>query len=163
MRNINTRKWSTPMIIGAGLFVAVSGILMFFHVAGPLELAHEWIGLVFALGILLHLLNHWSAFKNYFRQQKALGVMALVLMATGSLVITAASEGGGNPMMQLVRSVEAAPLSEVATLLDQDADGIVAKFLAAGFQVGGSEKSIIEIAIDNGVEPRALISVLYRE
>ncbi len=46
MKNINTHKWSTPAIIGSGIFVSVSGVLMFLGVHNPLEMAHEWIGLV---------------------------------------------------------------------------------------------------------------------
>lgn len=162
MNNINTRKWSTPMIIGAGLFVAISGVLMFFHIEAPLEFAHEWIGMVFAIGILLHVLSHWTSFRNYFRQRRPLAVIALVTIATGSLIIASAGEeGGGNLMMSVIRSVEAAPLTEVAPLLDQDAVSIVDKFHSAGFLVDSTERSIAEIATSNQVEPRELIAVLY--
>lgn len=161
MNNINTRKWSTPMIIGAGLFVSLSGVLMFLHVEGPLELAHEWIGLVFAFGIVLHVLNHWISFKSYFHQRRPLTIIALVVVATTTFIITSATQEGGNLMKNIVHSVEGAPLTEVAPLLDQNVESIVNKFETAGFMVQGPEGSIAEIAATNGVEPKALIHILY--
>ena len=161
MNNINTRNWSTPMIIGAGLFVSISGVLMFLHIEGPLELAHEWIGLAFALAIVLHVLNHWSAFKNYFRQRRSQAIIATVAVATSTFIIISATQERPSLMMSVIQSVERAPLIEVAPLLNQDAAGILNKFQAAGFAVDSAEKSIAEIATNNEVESRALISILY--
>lgn len=49
----------------------------------PIEHAREWIGLVFAIGIVLHIINHWESFKNYFTQRLAVSIM-------GSTMITSA-------------------------------------------------------------------------
>ena len=41
MRNLNTRRWSTPLTMGADLFVVITGLLMFFVAERPFKFAHE--------------------------------------------------------------------------------------------------------------------------
>ena len=66
----NHRNFSTPMIMASGLVITVSGIMMFFHLEKDLvKLMHEWIGLVMAVGVLLHIQFHWRAFKGYFTKK----------------------------------------------------------------------------------------------
>jgi hypothetical protein len=161
MKNINTRKWSTPMIIGAGLFVSVTGVLMLMGIHNPIQFAHEWVGLVFVIAILLHVLNHWSAFKNYFSQPLALSLLGLVAMVSSTFVFVSSTQGDAGPMMKMVHSIEASSITEVAPLLDETAQNVVLKMQAAGFRVEGIESSIKEIATVNGSEPRALIKLLF--
>ena len=44
MRHLNTRRWSTPLTMGAGLFVVITGLLMFFVAERPFKFAHELMG-----------------------------------------------------------------------------------------------------------------------
>ncbi|MEJ2406376.1 MAG: DUF4405 domain-containing protein [Candidatus Thiodiazotropha sp.] len=161
MSVLQTRSWSTPVTIGAGLFVAVSGVMMFWGVHDPVEQAHEWIGLLFAGVILLHILNHWPLFKRYFSQRRALGVMGLVLITVLGFIGASATREGGNPMMKLIHSIESSPLSEVAPLVDQDVATLVAGLQSAGYSVSSEDSSLGQIARDNGTEPRALFGLVF--
>ncbi len=161
MSVFQTRSWSTPVTIGAGLFVAVSGVMMFWGVHDPVERAHEWIGLLFAGVILLHILNHWKLFKRYFSQRLALGVMGLVLITVLGFVGTSVTREGGNPMMKVIHSIESSPLSEVAPLVDRDAGALVTGLQAAGYTVSGTDATLGQIARDNGTEPRALFGLVF--
>ena len=40
MKKINIRGLATPLIIGAGLFVALTGLIMFFLTSDPFRFAH---------------------------------------------------------------------------------------------------------------------------
>ncbi|MEJ2610342.1 MAG: DUF4405 domain-containing protein [Candidatus Thiodiazotropha sp.] len=161
MNAINTKKWSTPVTIGAGLFVTISGTMMFFGVHRPIELAHEWIGLLFAVAILFHILNHWNSFQKYFSQRMALGLVGVIVLVTGSLIAVSATKEGGDVKMAMIHSFEGSPLTEVAPLLDVSAESIVSRFEAAGFEVRGTEQTIEKIAAVNGTEPRRLMGVLF--
>ena len=77
MRNLNTRRWSTPLTMGAGLFVVITGLLMFFVAERPFKFAHELIGIAFSAAVGLHVLSHWRSFSNYFSQRGAVRVLAL--------------------------------------------------------------------------------------
>ncbi|MCU7929783.1 MAG: hypothetical protein KZQ90_03205 [Candidatus Thiodiazotropha sp. (ex Codakia rugifera)] len=161
MSKFNTRKWSTPIIIGTGTFVSLSGVLMFLGVHNPLELAHEWIGMAFAAAIFLHILNHWRPFKSYFSQRLTLNIVGAVVLATSAFIATSMTQSGGNPMMSMINSYESSPLTEVAPLLDEDAGGIVAKFEAAGFTVENPNLSIAQIAAANDASSKELMHVLF--
>lgn len=161
MATISLRQWSTPAVIGAGLFVSISGVMMFLGVHDPVQAAHEWIGLVFAAAIALHVVNHWRGVKNYFSQPLALGIVGAVTLATSVFILASATQDGGHGMQKLFHGIESSPLAEIAPLLDQSTDQLVAKVQAAGFRVEGIAPSIADIAAANGTEPKALISLLF--
>ncbi|AGA91099.1 hypothetical protein Thimo_2362 [Thioflavicoccus mobilis 8321] len=94
MINLNTRQWSTPAVVAAGIFVAVSGVLMLFGVHGPLKHAHEWIGLAFAVAIGFHIATHWRGMKSYFSQRAALSIVAAVALASVGLMLTPPNHDG---------------------------------------------------------------------
>lgn len=160
MKTASLRRWSTPAVIGAGLFVAVSGVLMFAGIHDPVEHAHEWIGLVFAAGIALHVLNHWRGFKGYFSQPLALGIVGAVVLATTFLMLPGEEGEGGHGIKGLLHRIEGAPLTQVAPLLDRSPEQVVSDVQAAGYSVLSADQSIATIAAANGAEPKALMRVL---
>jgi hypothetical protein len=160
MKTATLRQWSTPAVIGAGLFVAVSGVMMFFGIHQPVERAHEWIGLAFAAAIALHLLNHWRGFSGYFKQPLALGIVAVLALTTLLLLLPGEEGAGGNGVKALLHQIAAAPLTRVAPVLDRSADQIVSALQAAGYSVEGAEQSVDAIAAANGTEPKALLHLL---
>ena len=95
MINLNTRQWSTPIVIAAGLFMSVSGVMMFFGVHRPVTLAHEWIGLAFVTATVFHISTHWRGFKSYFSQRAALAIVGAVAVVTCSLILLSASREDG--------------------------------------------------------------------
>lgn len=51
-----SREWATPLTMGAFGLLAVTGVLMFFHLdTGLNKQAHEWLGWVLLIGVSLHL------------------------------------------------------------------------------------------------------------
>jgi hypothetical protein len=161
MNRVYTRKWSTPIVIGSGIFVAISGVLMFFGIHNPIQLAHEWVGMAFAVGIGLHILNHWPAFKNYFSQKQALNILGTVGIATFLLIGSSMTGTGGSPVEGMIQSYVSSPLTEVAPLLDQNTEGVMAKIESAGFNVEDANMSIKQIADANNAHPKVLMSALF--
>ena len=159
MKTASLRHWSTPAIIAAGLFVAVSGVMMFFGLHDPVERAHEWIGLVFAAAIALHVVNHWRGFKSYFTRPLTLGIVGAVALAT-ALLLPGEEEDGGHGIHRLIHKIEDAPLAQVALLLDRSTDQVVDTVRTAGFSVQGVDQSITAIAAANGAEPKAVMRLL---
>ena len=46
------RRWATPLTIGAFVFMAVTGILMFFEVRlGIIKVAHEWLSWLMVIAV----------------------------------------------------------------------------------------------------------------
>ena len=72
MKKLNIRRFATPLIIGAGLVSAITGLLMFFITEDPFLFAHEIVGLGFSVAILLHIYTNWRPFKKYFSQRSVI-------------------------------------------------------------------------------------------
>ncbi len=163
MKLSNTRTWSTPMVIGAGLFVASSGTLMFWGLAKPLEEAHTWIGLAFATGIFLHVLNHWRSFKNYFTKPLGRAVIAALLVATLVVIFwpadeetTARADRGA-----VYAAVQNASVSQLSDLIGQDSESMVSLLVDQGFAQAAADKSLADIASESGKTGDAALAVIF--
>jgi len=78
------RTCLSPFVAVAFAVLAVTGVLLFFHIKnGPILALHEWFGWLFAIAGIAHLLLNLRPLLAYLRQPAALvslGV-ALVLVA----------------------------------------------------------------------------------
>lgn len=162
MKAFNTRRWSTPLIIGSSVVVAISGVLLFFHLSeGLLKSMHEWLGLLFVAAIALHVLNHWNPFSRYFQQKTARWIIGLVLVtAMGWIGLSSFETGQEHPAKRLVARVQNAPLTVVAELSQQSSAQIIAALQQAGFKISGPEQSINQIAQANNANPFRVIDIL---
>ncbi|OSM04900.1 DUF4405 domain-containing protein [Magnetofaba australis] len=162
MKNLKTRQWSTPLVIMAGVFVAVTGVLLFFHLGGAAREAHEWIGLAMAAGILFHVLNHWGTFTSYFSQKLGAGVMGGVALVAIGLVLGGALNSRPNPKGFVLDAFLSAPLAQVAGVLGKSSQELAAQLGAQGITVDGDALSIKQIARANAMEPFHLVEKLAR-
>ena len=85
---------------------AVTGVLMFFHLArASIVVAHEWIGLAFLGLIGWHMARNWPGLRAYCRRPVFVGSVLLVL-AIG-VIITVITES--EPRGRGIRADPAAP------------------------------------------------------
>jgi hypothetical protein len=69
--NPSTRTWLSPLTGVAFLAIAITGILMFFHVRLPgMILLHELGGLLFVVVAVLHLRINWRSLLSCCRQRR---------------------------------------------------------------------------------------------
>ena len=165
MKPLTTRSWSTPLIIATSMAVAISGVLMFFHIAKDMvESMHEWLGLLFVLAIVLHILNHWLSFSRYFVDKRALAVVAVVVaVAIGWVVVSGQADEGksrGNMFRQTVMVVQQAPLVKVAALQDQSSAVLIGRLQQAGITAESEQQSIDAIARSNQRRPEEVMAIV---
>lgn len=162
MKPIHTRSWSTPLMIASSSVIALSGLMLFFHLGeGLVKSMHEWLGILFIAAILLHILNHSTSLLRYFREKRALLVMAAVL----SLAFTWVASNGSkeeHPAKRLVASVNQAPLSVVSQLQQENRDDLVARLRAAGIRVDSPRQSLAELASANHRNPFELLDIILK-
>lgn len=145
-------------VAAASLFpvMAISGTLMFFEVGDSLKEAHEWLGLVFVLAVLTHLLRNWPAFAKLFTFKRTYVGLGLVLLITLAMAF-GEEGGGGNPMRKFIDTAASAPISTLAPVLGQTPEAIVARLTAGGLKVDSPAQSLKELAEVNQAEmPRVL-------
>ena len=90
------KKWATPLTIGSSFLMAVTGLLMFYHVKlGAIKVAHEWGGWAMIVAAIFHVLGNLKPFLNYFKQKLALFFIGLFVVTTVAVMFIPAPERGG--------------------------------------------------------------------
>ncbi len=142
-----SRDWATPITIGAFLLMAVTGILMFFHLdTGLNKEAHEWLGWAMVAGVALHSVANWSALSRHLGRRSAQATVGLfALLLAGSFFIQP-DKNDGSPAKLAISTMLAAPLSQVAGLNGQSPQALSDKLTQAGFKVSSTEQSLAQIA-----------------
>ncbi len=88
MFNSAQKPWISPFVATTYAAVAVSGILMLFHIKFPGVLRiHQWGGFIFIIGGTIHMLLNWRILCSYFKNTKAVygvlaGILTVVLLAS---------------------------------------------------------------------------------
>lgn len=158
--NLNThRPWITPVVIGAFLLSAVTGVLMFFHLdSGLNKAAHEWLSWAMVIGVSLHVLLNMPAFKRYFKQTPGrliMGAFALVLV----LSFIPAGGSGEPGFAAPVRALAKAPLPLLAQVAGTSTQDLKARLQAAGITVSSDQQSVADLV---GGDLKAQIGTMTR-
>jgi len=157
----NHRPWSTPIVIASGLVIVVSGVMLFFHLGEDLiKAAHEWIGIVMAGGILLHIHFHWRSFKQYFKKPVGFTVIALILLAS-TVLITASGNNEPHPAKQLVEQYSSKSLNQIASFENRPLEQIIIDLEIEKITVESPNLSLQEIATANSVHIFDLLPLIF--
>ncbi|WP_066154402.1 DUF4405 domain-containing protein [Hydrogenophaga pseudoflava] len=141
------RPWITPVVMGAFLLSAVTGVLMFFHLdSGLNKTAHEWLSWAMVIGVGLHVLLNMPAFKRYLKQttgRVVIGAFALVLAL--SFIPAGGSSGSEPGFAPPVRALAKAPISVLAQVAGTSTEDLKAKLQAQGLTVTSDQQSVADL------------------
>lgn len=157
------RKYATPLTIGSFALMAVTGVLMFFHLdTGLNKVAHEWLGWAMVAAVALHVILNWRAFTLYFKRPLAMGLIGVFVLALGlSFLPLADQQKGGRPEFGVAQMVVNAPVSSLAPLLGMDTDGVIAKLAAQGVSAT-PDQTLSDLAGGETVKASALLVSLSK-
>lgn len=151
------RDWITPLTMGAFALLAVTGVLMFFHLdSGLNETAHQWLSWVLIGGVALHAAVNWAGVKRHLasgRGRAALGLFALLLAAS----FMPLGGKGEPPFVPPLRALADAPLPVLAQVARTTPEELRARLQRAGLTVGSDGDSVHGLV---GDDTRAQIRVL---
>lgn len=156
-------KWAGPLTIGSFGVVAVTGILMFFHLnTGLMKLLHEWMSLLFVLGAIAHIAVNWRAFLGYFRKPVAIIIIAVPL-ALGALSFLPEGSGSSHrpPFAETSRALEQSSLSVVARVVKHSPESLMEELKTKGIRVRNGEQTIREIASENSVRSMEVLGHIF--
>lgn len=153
------RHWATPLTIGAFLLMAVTGLLMFFHLdQGLNKVAHEWLGWAMVVAVVLHVIPNWPAFKRHLTQPTGRALIGVfVLLLALSFVNLGGSAGQEPGFAPPVRAMAQAPLSALAPVLKLSPDQLRERLAAAGIASQSDAQTLAELV---GPDLRRQITVL---
>jgi small-conductance mechanosensitive channel len=162
MKKLNIRRFATPLIIGAGVISALTGVLMFFTTEQPFLFAHEIVGLGFAVAIVLHIYTNWRPFKKYFSQRSVI-IIALAWLIGVGLVARTAIFSEGEPEELIMEKIEQTSLMRIAPIVDMDVETLIKRLGDDGFTVSDPEMSIEALAEKHGADTDTVLLSVFRE
>lgn len=155
-----SREWATPLTIGVFGIMAVTGVLLFFHLdAGLNKVAHEWLGWAMIAGAAAHVAANWLPFKRYLLSSNlARGIVgASVVVLAASFVSPPGGKARMSPPVMAMKAVARAPISTVAPLAGRTAEQLVADLGKAGIAVPNASASLESVIGGNReLEGRAM-------
>lgn len=86
---LSHKAWVSPVTAVSFAAVALTGLLLLFHVRAPgIKGVHEWMGVVMTAAAVFHLLLNGRTFLAHFRNGKAiLAVVASIGLLLGLLFL----------------------------------------------------------------------------
>ena len=145
--NLNPhRPCITPLVIGAFLISAVTGVLMFFHLdSGLNKTVHEWLSWAMVIGVGLHVLLNVTAFKRYFTQTTGRWVMGSMALILALSFIPAGGSGGEPGFAPPVRALAQAPITVLAQVAGTSTDEVRTRLQAAGLTATSDSQSVADL------------------
>lgn len=160
-----SRDWATPLTIGAFALMAVTGLLMFFHLdSGVQKAAHEWLGWGLVAAVGLHATANVGAFKRHL---ESAGRGRVILVACGVLLaasffVAPPGAGGASPPVLAMRAVARAPLGAVAPLAGKSVEQARGDLAMAGIVVASENQSIDSVVAGDREKLGRAMQALFR-
>lgn len=151
------REWATPLTIGSFLLIAVTGVLMFFHLdSGLNKLAHEWLGWAMLAAVGLHAAMHLKSFKRHFTRPASLVVIGAFVALLAASFIAPPGKPSKPPHVLAAQAVLDAPLPQVAALAGKDTEALLAQLQAAGIAAAADRSLRAASGPERGQQMKAL-------
>ena len=146
------------------MLTAVTGVLLFFHAATGLNKEiHEWVGWIFLIGGILHLVLNFSTFKKYLGQRKGqvmIGASVLLLAVNFAPI----GSDGAPPFVLPVQALAQAPLTTLAQVAQTSPEQLRERLTAAGLAVASDQQSVSDLVGDDfGAQMHLLEDLLADE
>jgi hypothetical protein len=151
------RDWITPITMGAFGLLAITGVLMFFHLdSGLNETAHQWLSWVLLGGVALHAAVNWVGVRRHlagWKGRAALGVFATVL----ALSFVPLGGQGEPPFLPPMRALADAPLPVLAQVAKATPQQMRERLQGQGLATAGDTDTVRSLV---GDDTRAQVRVL---
>jgi hypothetical protein len=149
-----SREWATPLTIGTFVLMAVTGILMFFHLdRGMNKVAHEWLGWAMVIAVVLHVVVNFPAFRRhlYFTTARVLiGVFVLILALSFFHNPFAGKNNNPEPAFAApVHALARAPLSTLAQVSGLSSEALMARLKTLGVAATSEQQSLQDLVGTN--------------
>lgn len=152
------RNIITPYLTFLFIIVAISGILMLFHILDDYtQIVHELLGLVFVIFSIFHVIINWKSLKGHFKSKIFIISGIVILFFSVGFVI--AGKLHVNHEQIMIERVVDAPISESFSVLNLDYSEVEKKLLKNNVTIGES-KSIKDIGINNDKSAKEIIELI---
>lgn len=160
-----SRDWATPVTIGSFLLMAVTGILMFFHLdTGLNKLAHEWLGWIMVAGVAAHAVANWGAFKRYFVSSglgRAIIAFGIVVLAGSFASMPGGARDGFPPHIMAMKAVTHAQIKDISSLTGRTVPEMIEALAKADIALPTGDATIDSVVKGNRQLEAKAMRVLF--
>lgn len=158
------KKWVTPLVTGSFLLVAITGILMFFHIdTGLNKVAHEWLGLIMVLGAVLHIVVNLKSFNQMFGNTMGKTIVGAFVLVLGLSFINLGGEGKEKPFMSSVEVLAKASIADLSQVSHIDKQVLLDRLKAKGVAISDDTKSIKDVVGDDARMQMEVLNDVLKE
>jgi hypothetical protein len=131
------RRYATPVTTVLSVVVAVTGVILFFHLAKePAETIHEWLGMAFAVAAILHVVRHRGSFAQLLRQRHVQALAAATAAGVAAFVVLVPPKPPGNPMVRVALAAQHATIAHLAPAVGTSTERALVRLEQAGIKAG---------------------------
>jgi hypothetical protein len=140
------RHWATPLTIGAFLLMAVTGVLMFFHLdRGLNKEAHEWLGWAMIVAVGLHVAVNFAGFKRHLVQPTGRVLIGVFVVLLGLSFVTVGNQSDEPGFAPPLRAMAQVPLSTLAPVLKLTTAELRERLGASGVLATSDTQTLAEL------------------
>ncbi|WP_072680951.1 DUF4405 domain-containing protein [Arcobacter sp. LA11] len=153
------REIATSFTTLTFLVIAISGVMMFFHISGmQVKALHNILGLVFVVAGIFHVIVNWKSMKNYFSKKVFISATIAISIVSAALIY-ASSNQGENPKMLIMQGMINTPVKNSFQVLNVKYEDAIKKLESKNIRVLDS-KSINDIAKANQTSPYKIVKII---
>lgn len=157
------KKWVTPLVTGSFLLVAITGILMFFHIdTGLNKVAHEWLGLIMVLGAVLHIVVNLKGFNQMFSNTMGKTIVGVFVLVLGLSFINLGGEGKEKPFMSSVEVLAKASVVDLAQVSHIDKKVLLDRLKSNGISITDDTQSIKDMVGDDTHKQMEVLNAILK-
>lgn len=152
------RNYVTPFISLVFFVVGLSGLLMFLHLFdGYTEVVHEYLGVLFVVCAVFHIILNWKALKIHFK--KGVFIPALLGILTISVILIVGESMYPPVNTIIINKIIKAPINDAFKALEVDYSEATKRLKANGISIEKAA-TIEEIWITNNTDPEEVIDLI---
>ncbi len=145
-----SREWATPLTAGAFIVLAVTGLLMFFHLdRGLNHLAHEWLGWLLVVGVACHVTANFLGLKKHISSRTGKAVVAAFVAILVLSFIQPEERKRPPGWAQPVKALAFMPFTDLAVVAKMSVQEVRERLAAEGLTPTSDEQSIKDLVGHN--------------
>lgn len=158
------RIWATPLTVGSFIVLAVTGLLMFFHLdSGLNHFAHEWLGWLLVIGVACHVTANFLGFKKHISGDVGKAVIASFFVILALSFIQLEEEKRPPGWAQPVKALAFLSLKELAFVAKMSVEEVRERLVEDGLDPTSNEQSIKDLVGHNLRRQVGALSAVFPE
>ena len=160
---MSQKRVISMILIGLFSIISVTGVLMFFKIESmKMNIAHSWLGILFILICIYHIIKNISSLKNYFKYISS-SLIVLSIISLSIWFINPMKEELISPKKEMINAIFTQPISTVAIFFKKDINKIILNMKNNGLHVENINQTLTQIANINEKGKREMFFMFFKK